>query len=73
MVEGAAKRNGVLDYCGQRPTEAQIKDIATIRQYLAALSEEQKKTLIRIYMSFRHENEGEFIPTNEEELVDLER
>ena len=37
------------------------------------LSEEQKKTLIRIYMSFRHENEGEFIPTNEEELVDLER
>jgi hypothetical protein len=43
VVEGAAKRNGVLDYCGQRPTEAQIKDIATIRQYLAVLSEEQKK------------------------------
>lgn len=37
------------------------------------LSEEQKKTLIRIYMSFRHENEGEIISSPEEELVDLER
>jgi transcriptional regulator with XRE-family HTH domain len=40
------------------------------------LSEEQKKTLIRIYMSFRHENEGDLVapdPTPEEELVDLER
>lgn len=32
-----------MDYCGQRPTEAQVKDIATVRQYLTALSEEQKK------------------------------
>ena len=37
------------------------------------LSEEQKKTLIRIYMSFRHENEGEIMSAPEEELVDLER
>jgi transcriptional regulator with XRE-family HTH domain len=40
------------------------------------LSEEQKKTLIRIYMSFRHENEGEPSTnpgTSEESLVDLER
>ena len=36
------------------------------------LSEEQKKTLIRIYTSFRHENEGDSGP-GEEELVDLER
>jgi transcriptional regulator with XRE-family HTH domain len=37
------------------------------------LNEEQKKTLIRIYMSFRHENEGEIMSPIEEELVDLER
>ncbi len=40
------------------------------------LSEEQKKTLIRIYMSFRHENEGDAGPPSgnaEESLVDLER
>ena len=40
------------------------------------LSEEQKKTLIRIYMSFRHENEGDPAPiagNAEESLVDLER
>ena len=36
------------------------------------LSEEQKKTLIRIYTSFRHENEGPTGP-GEEELVDAER
>jgi transcriptional regulator with XRE-family HTH domain len=36
------------------------------------LSEEQKKTLIRIYTSFRRENEGDSGP-GEEELVDLER
>lgn len=36
------------------------------------LSEEQKRTLIRIYTSFRHENEGG-TGTAEEELVDLER
>ena len=36
------------------------------------LSEEQKKTLVRIYTSFRHENEGGSGP-DEEELVDLER
>ena len=36
------------------------------------LSEEQKKTLIRIYTSFRHENEGANGP-GEEELVDVER
>jgi transcriptional regulator with XRE-family HTH domain len=37
------------------------------------LSEEQKKTLIRIYMSFRHENEGEISALDEEELADIER
>jgi transcriptional regulator with XRE-family HTH domain len=37
------------------------------------LSEEQKKTLIRIYMSFRHENEGEVSDAGEEELADVER
>ena len=36
------------------------------------LSEEQKRTLIRIYTSFRNENEGDAGPA-EEELVDLER
>jgi hypothetical protein len=36
------------------------------------LSEEQKKTLIRIYTSFRHENEGAKGP-GEEDLVDAER
>jgi transcriptional regulator with XRE-family HTH domain len=36
------------------------------------LSEEQKKTLIRIYTSFRHENEGGS-GTAEEELADAER
>ena len=36
------------------------------------LSEEQKKTLIRIYNSFRHENE-DGSGSGEEELVDLER
>ena len=36
------------------------------------LSEEQKKTLIRIYMSFRHENEHGSEP-GAEELVDVER
>ncbi len=36
------------------------------------LSEEQKKTLIRIYSSFRHENEGEASASGEE-LVDAER
>ena len=37
-----------------------------------SLSEEQKKTLIRIYTSFRHENEGGG-GAGEEELVDAER
>ena len=37
------------------------------------LTEEQKKTLIRIYESFRHENEGADRTTAEEELVDAER
>ncbi len=36
------------------------------------LSEEQKKTLIRIYTSFRHENEAGS-GANEEELIDAER
>ena len=36
------------------------------------LSEEQKKTLIRIYTSFRHENEADGGP-GEEDLVDAER
>ncbi|MGK2949832.1 MAG: helix-turn-helix domain-containing protein [Acidimicrobiales bacterium] len=36
------------------------------------LSEEQKRTLIRIYTSFRHENEGG-AGGAEEDLVDLER
>ena len=36
------------------------------------LSEEQKKTLIRIYSSFRHEND-QSSSTNAEELVDIER
>jgi transcriptional regulator with XRE-family HTH domain len=36
------------------------------------LSEEQKRTLIRIYTSFRHEN-GADVGSGEEELVDLER
>jgi transcriptional regulator with XRE-family HTH domain len=36
------------------------------------LSEEQKRTLIRIYTSFRHENLGD-AGTGEEDLVDLER
>jgi transcriptional regulator with XRE-family HTH domain len=36
------------------------------------LSEEQKKTLIRIYSSFRHEND-QAVGTGEEELVDSER
>jgi transcriptional regulator with XRE-family HTH domain len=46
--------------------------VAEIRRD-ATLSEEQKKTLIRIYMSFRHENEGELAGSGEEELADLER
>jgi transcriptional regulator with XRE-family HTH domain len=38
------------------------------------LSEEQKKTLIRIYTSFRHENEAEVgSGAAEEELADAER
>ena len=37
------------------------------------LSDEQKKTLIRIYSSFRHENDGETTSPGEEELADLER
>ena len=38
------------------------------------LSEEQKKTLIRIYTSFRHENENEVgSGPAEEELADAER
>ncbi len=36
------------------------------------LSEEQKKTLIRIYSSFRHEND-QAVGNGEEELVDSER
>jgi transcriptional regulator with XRE-family HTH domain len=36
------------------------------------LSEEQKKTLIRIYSSFRHEND-QAVGNDEEELVDSER
>ncbi len=36
------------------------------------LSEEQKKTLIRIYSSFRHENEPDVAPAGEE-LADIER
>lgn len=36
------------------------------------LSEKQKKTLIRIYMSFCHENKGDSGP-GEEELADAER
>jgi transcriptional regulator with XRE-family HTH domain len=36
------------------------------------LSEEQKKTLIRIYSSFRHEND-QGTAEDQEELVDLER
>ena len=36
------------------------------------LSEEQKKTLIRIYSSFRHEND-QAVAGDEEELVDSER
>ena len=36
------------------------------------LTEEQKKTLVRIYASFRHENEGG-PGAAEEELVDAER
>ncbi|MFZ6004266.1 MAG: helix-turn-helix domain-containing protein [Actinomycetota bacterium] len=36
------------------------------------LSEEQKKTLIRIYSSFRHENDGD-AHAGGEELVDAER
>lgn len=36
------------------------------------LSEEQKKTLIRIYSSFRHEND-QSSSSNTEELVDIER
>jgi transcriptional regulator with XRE-family HTH domain len=36
------------------------------------LSEEQKKTLIRIYSSFRHEND-QSVGNDEEELVDSER
>jgi transcriptional regulator with XRE-family HTH domain len=37
------------------------------------LSEEQKKTLIRIYMSFRHENDVEPSGAAQEELADAER
>ena len=36
-----------------------------------SLSEEQKKTLVRIYTSFRHENEGP--ADGEEDLVDARR
>ena len=36
------------------------------------LTEEQKKTLIRIYTSFRHENEGGS-GSDQEDLVDAER
>ena len=45
--------------------------VAEIRRD-AELSEEQKKTLIRIYTSFRHENEAGS-GTAEEELADAER
>ena len=37
------------------------------------LSEEQKKTLIRIYTSFRHENEGENRGPARKNSVDAER
>lgn len=37
------------------------------------LSEEQKKTLIRIYKSFRHENDAEHSAGGQEELADAER
>ena len=58
-------RAGILEEHGGGDLVAEIR-----RDPL--LSEEQKKTLIRIYMSFRHENEGD-IPPDGEELVDLER
>jgi transcriptional regulator with XRE-family HTH domain len=45
--------------------------IAEIRRD-PGLTEEQKKTLIRIYTSFRHENE-DGSGTGEEELADAER
>lgn len=45
--------------------------VAEIRRD-ADLSEEQKKTLIRIYMSFRHENDSGPEP-GMEELLDAER
>ena len=44
-VGAAPKTGGPVDYCGQKPTEAQVKDIATIRSYLSALSEEDKTDL----------------------------
>lgn len=37
------------------------------------LSEEQKKTLIRIYTSFRHENDPEVPAGGQEELAEVER
>ena len=45
--------------------------VAEIRRH-PDLSEEQKKTLIRIYSSFRHENEAPG-SVRGEELVDIER
>ncbi len=45
--------------------------VAEIRRH-PDLSEEQKKTLIRIYTSFRHENDLPADPVGEE-LVDIER
>jgi len=59
-------RAGILDEPG-----TEVDPVAEIRRD-PAISEEQKKTLIRIYTSFRHENEAAAGP-GEEELIDAER
>ena len=60
-------RAGILE-------EREHTDLASEIRRDPDLTEEQKKTLIRIYSSFRLENSGGITPsTGEEELADAER
>lgn len=59
-------RAGILEERDDTDLVAEIRRDPT-------LSEEQKKTLIRIYLSFRHENDAAVPVAPGEELVDLER
>jgi len=58
-------RAGILE-------EREAVDLVNEIRREAHLSEEQKRTLIRIYTSFRHEN-GDDSGTDPEELADAER